>query len=264
MNNDMTDKLKIIRIIRDTYDNRANNFFDGRDSSILTDEEKWKELIYCILAGTQVSVEIAKKAHRAILEYVDNRGHICDMRRLANKSKDDLDLLERILRKAGYRYPRLKAEYMMNAAEYFVREFGGSINLFLNSEADIKQVRNKLKKNVNGVGIKIATHWLRNIGYNLGTIDIHVRRMLEWTGLVSIDAWPKTMTDTLFISLETEIENLAKEAKVNLNVIQYELWLYGRNFCSKNKCMECMANKFCLRGRELLKNKDKLRFFSGR
>lgn len=247
---DISHKSKIIQVIREIYDNRANRFFKGRDNPALTEDEKWKELIYCILAGTQILVEIARRAQIAILEYKDSTGYICNMGRLAKKSEDDLETLERILRGVGYRYPRVKAKCIMNAAEYFVKKFNGSINSTLDSESDIRIIRNKFKKSVKGIGIKIATHWLRNIGFNLGTIDIHVRRLLEWTGLVTIKIWPKTMTDKLFIFLEKEIENLAGQNNMDLNVFQYELWLYGRNFCSKNKCMDCKANKFCQRGRK--------------
>jgi len=53
------------------------------------------------------------------------------------------------------------------------------------------------------------------------------------------------MTDKLFRILEEKIKNSAEESRLDANIIQYELWLYGRNFCSKDECKECKANNFC-------------------
>jgi len=247
MNNN---KLKIIQVIHNTYKDRAYEFFKQKKNSNLSEEGKWKEMIYCILAGTQVPVEIARRAQLAILEYKDGNGYIWNIDRLSNKSEEDFKQLEKILRNAGYRYPKTKAKCIMNAAEFFVKNYNGSINEFLASQPDAKLLRSTLIRNIKGIGIKIATHWLRNIGYPLGTIDIHVKRLLEWTGLVELENWPNTMTDKLFIFLERKIEDLARDARLEVNILQYELWLYGRNFCSKNKCKECRAKNFCMKGRK--------------
>ena len=241
-------KCQIIAEIRKAYDKRAFEFFKEKKFQSLTNTGKWHALIYCILAGTQVPVEIARKAYEAIIAYKDDEGAIADMKRLAKQSKDDLDKLEAIVRGVGYRYPRQKSNCIMQAATYFQMEYGGDINLFLESAKDGRVLRDKLKNRVKGIGIKIATHWLRNIGYELGTIDIHVRRLLEWTKLADIDFWPKSMSERLFRTLEKEIEELASIANVDLNVLQYELWLFGRNYCSKNRCKECPAANVCPKG----------------
>lgn len=244
-------KLKIIKVIHSTYKYKAYEFFRQKKNLVLSKEGKWKELIYCILAGTQVPVETAKKAQLSILEYKDEHGVIWDIKRLAKKSEQDIQKLEYILRNSGYRYPKIKAKCIINGAEFFIKNYG-SIDKFLNSQSDIKLLREKMIKKIKGIGIKIATHWLRNIGYPFGTIDIHVRRLLKWTGLIELEKWTNTMTDKTFMVLEEKIKNLAEKMGLEINVFQYELWLYGRNFCSKNKCKECKANNFCLKGKDML------------
>jgi len=116
-------KLKIIQVIHNTYKDKVFDFFKQKKKLNLSEEGKWKEMIYCILAGTQVPVEIAKKAQLSVIEHKDENGVIWNMKRLARKSEMNFEKLEYILRSSGYRHSKTKAKCIMNAAEFFVEQY---------------------------------------------------------------------------------------------------------------------------------------------
>ena len=85
---------------------------------------------------------------------------------------------------------------------------------------DEKEIRKWLVKNIKGIGMKEASHFLRNIGYkNIAIIDFHIIDLLSRYKLIKK---PKKLTKEKYF----EIENLLKKIAQKLNLTLGELDLY--------------------------------------
>lgn len=128
--------------------------------------------------------------------------------------------LEKAIASAGHRFPKQRAERIVKARE----RFEGVLEL-LRSEKESKKIRELLSDpkspyKVEGLGLKEASHFLRNIGFeNLAIVDRHVLRYLKEKSLVPES---KTLTKNLYMQAEERLEELCHR----LGISQAELDLY--------------------------------------
>lgn len=84
------------------------------------------------------------------------------------------------------------------------------------------EMREWLIKNVNGLGMKEASHFLRNIGYKgLAIIDFHIIDLLEREELIKR---PKTVTPKKYKEIEEVLAKLGEKTKLNLAELDLYLW----------------------------------------
>lgn len=128
-----------------------------------------------------------------------------------------LKLAER-LRSLGYRYPKTRAKYIVEARMLF-----DDVWRILNEENEQTIIRKWLADNVQGIGFKEASHFLRNIGFkDLAIIDKHVLRVLNRYGL--IERVPKTISRGRYLEVEQTLSKIAGELKVSLAELDLYLW----------------------------------------
>lgn len=73
-----------------------------------------------------------------------------------------------------------------------------------------------------GLGMKEASHFLRNIGYkDVAIIDFHIIDILERAGLI---LRPKTMTKKAYLGVEKMLEALAEKTETTLAELDLYLW----------------------------------------
>jgi len=123
--------------------------------------------------------------------------------------------LEKKLRDCGYRFPN-RAEYIvaarakMSGLEDALKTFSGD------------GLRDWLVKNIKGLGMKEASHFLRNIGHtDYAIIDFHIIDALKRYGIIRR---PKTMTKKKYVEIEGLLRNLA--GKLNLSLAELDLYLW--------------------------------------
>ncbi|MCS7262601.1 MAG: N-glycosylase/DNA lyase [Aquificaceae bacterium] len=128
--------------------------------------------------------------------------------------------LEKAIASAGHRFARQRAHRIVKARESFHR-----VVELLSSQKDPRQVRELLSNpsspyKVEGFGLKEASHFLRNIGYEgLAIVDRHVLRYLRERALLP----PKsTLTKRLYLRAEGELQRVCD----SLCMSQGELDLY--------------------------------------
>ena len=87
------------------------------------------------------------------------------------------------------------------------------INNKIKSSSDMFEVRNWFANNVYGMGMKEASHFLRNIGLsdNICILDRHILRNLVEYGV--IDKIPKSMDKKAYLNIEREMIKFSKEVK---------------------------------------------------
>lgn len=154
----------------------------------------FRELAFCILtAGTSAELGIKTINHLGNVIYSGTQEE------LQKKMKE------------VYRFHTIRAGYVFRARDSFRK-----INL--NSET----IRDDLIRNIKGLGMKEASHFLRNIGFkDFAIIDFHIIDILVKNNIIK---QPKTLTKNRYLDIEEVLKKLAR--RVNLNLAELDLYLW--------------------------------------
>ncbi|MEM0079325.1 MAG: N-glycosylase/DNA lyase [Nitrososphaerota archaeon] len=184
--------------VKKTIEEKVKSFKELGRKNI---EEIFKELCFCIIAAgydAERSVRIQKEIGDGFLYLFEEA--------LAEK-----------LRNLGHRYPELKARYIVKAREK-INELKNVLEKF----EDSRQIREWLMENIEGVGYKVASHFLRNIGrMDLAIIDIHILNILRRHGVIKHF---KTLTKKRYIEIEKILEKISEKLKLDLGELDLYLW----------------------------------------
>ncbi|MEM2849773.1 MAG: N-glycosylase/DNA lyase [Candidatus Bathyarchaeia archaeon] len=121
------------------------------------------------------------------------------------------------LRVLGHRYPEARAGYIVEA-----RKYADSLKDVISRFKDSSLLREWLAKNIRGIGLKEASHFLRNIGYrDLAIIDLHIINVLSNYGLIDR---PKTMTKKKYLEIESILRKIANYLEISLAELDLFLW----------------------------------------
>jgi len=196
---DFIEALKNNSEIKSTVDKRILEFKSvGSDST----ERLFSELAFCILTANF-------NAEKSIVmqNEIANGFSTLSEKKLAEN-----------LRKLGHRYPEARANYVVLARKHehdikrIVEDFGN----------DEKGLRVWLDNNIKGVGYKLASHFLRNIGFkNLAIIDFHIIDILVKHATIER---PKTLTPKRYLEIEEVLRQLAAETNLTLAELDLYLW----------------------------------------
>jgi N-glycosylase/DNA lyase len=121
------------------------------------------------------------------------------------------------LKKQGHRFPNVRANYIYEAQK---------------CEKDLckligtgKERREKLAHDVKGLGMKEASHFLRNIGFkDVAIIDFHILDLLKEEGLIEFDRRTQTLNKKKYLEIEEILEGIARKAGLNLAELDLYLW----------------------------------------
>lgn len=121
------------------------------------------------------------------------------------------------LKKAGYRFPNKRAEYIV-----FARQKRGELKKLVDSEKDGKIIRGWVVENIRGLGMKESSHFLRNIGFgDVAIIDFHIIDVLARHGIISK---PKNLSKKRYLEIEKRLAEIAE--KTNLCPGELDLYLW--------------------------------------
>jgi N-glycosylase/DNA lyase len=155
----------------------------------LSEYDLWRELVACIL-GSRVKYEVAYSA----IERMDKANLFTitqSVRKCATYKQDVIHALlgyskgqDRYGVQKRYPFYRLRAGQIYSAAKTIYSN-GGTVRDLLDSTQDVQEVRRRLVTEVDGLGPKQASLFLRNIGYAayLAVLDVHVLTYMDWIGL---------------------------------------------------------------------------------
>ena len=91
------------------------------------------------------------------------------------------------------------------------------------SMEDVQQLRAWFVAHVNGLGMKEASHFLRNIGYRgLAILDRHILRNLKLHGVVR--TLPATLTPARYIDIETRFRRFAEDMQIDMDELDLLFW----------------------------------------
>jgi len=204
--NALSRREELIRLIEDLKRSEVSLLIGERISEFKrlgrgSSREIFKELCYCILCANY-SAERSMRIQREI-----DDGFL---------TLPPSQLIRR-LREMGHRFPKTRASYIVAA-----RKYCDSIKDVIASLKDPREIREWLIRNIRGVGLKEASHFLRNIGYSdLAIIDFHILNLLDRYGLIEK---PKTMTKSRYLRIEDELRRLSRDVDLNLAELDLYLW----------------------------------------
>lgn len=221
--------LKII----ENYDLIAKNTNKNNWVSI-SETDVWNELCFCIFSAN-VNYDLAKSTLNHLI-----KNNFLDPLYL-NSKHDSMITLKNELSKSiyfpkkkdgtlrKYRYPEKRAKQIVENAEFIYQKNNGLKNMLSCFENPVK-AREHLIQNIHGIGIKEASHFLRNIGYcdSLAIIDVHVLAFLTKLSLIQTNHH-STLTTKLYLHIEKILRNFAKFHNKILSILDIAIWHYMRN-----------------------------------
>ena len=169
----------------------------------IADEDVWfRELVLCVLTANS-SFVAAYKVLGYVMEEFDKGTYG----------------FEQVLKERGYRFYELKAKYLKNLVKY-----RGRIKSWIKPLADRSQAlaREVLANEIYGIGMKEASHFLRNVGYfDLAIVDKHVMRFSINSGLVRPF---KTLTRSRYLEIERKLKELAHQLGMPVGILDLFIW----------------------------------------
>jgi len=132
------------------------------------------------------------------------------------------------------RFNESKTKHIIAARNMFMQN--GQIKIkqkLLEFENNQSAMREWLVENVMGLGMKEASHFLRNIGIgnNLAILDRHILKNLYEYG--AIEEIPKTLTEKRYLEIEKKMKNFASRIGIPFEELDLLLWAEETGFIFK-------------------------------
>ena len=197
--NELVEKVRQLEqsSINDLVNQRLSEFESFKTKS----EDDWfSELCFCILTAN------AKQKTGAIIQsQINSEG----FRTLSQETLANLIKLNK------HRFHNNKAKYIIKARD------------FVNIKSIIKDMtendaRKWIVENIKGIGMKEASHFLRNTGgQNLAILDRHILRLLAEHEII---VCPKTLNSQTYEEIELKFKELASTLRMSLAKLDLFLW----------------------------------------
>ena len=190
---------------KDSIDNQLNEFEIVRQSA--DDRRIFEELAFCILTSA-VGPKVGAKSLDAIKDL------------LLKANTEDIE--ERLT--GVHKYPE-KAYYIVHTRDYLEREYGLKLNDLVNSFEDPLERREffALNKDIKGLGLTQASHFLRNIGLKgYAILDRNVVRSLYDLGVLESPKPPTTKKK--YLEAERKMKEFADELGMGIEELDMVLW----------------------------------------
>ncbi|MEA2003661.1 MAG: N-glycosylase/DNA lyase [archaeon] len=184
---------------------------DFRSVFNMPDRYIFKELCFCLLTPQSK----ARTCNRAIEKLYSSKLLF---------SGTEKDISENI---RDIRFRNNKARYIILARDFFTDNKKGEISIkkeIQKHEKDISALRLWLVENIKGMGMKEASHFLRNIGKgdDIAILDRHILKNLKRYEI--IDSIPKSITQKRYIRIENCVRELSKDTDIPMDALDLLFW----------------------------------------
>lgn len=199
----------------------------------LSEQDLWDNLYFCILSSN-VTYELAMSAFSHLAnEGLLNVNWIITDKHSKEEIYSELSKPQFLpLKKDGsyrkYRFPNCRADNIVSTT-YNMNELKISLKKTLASHRDETELRNYIRNNVYGFGLKQTTHYLRNIGYsqNLAIIDTHIIKFLN-TVLFPKYRFETNLTNNKYLEYEQIFRNICENLNVKISLFDVAVWKFMR------------------------------------
>lgn len=166
-----------------------------------------EELAFCILTSA-VGPKVGLKSIEAIRDVLQN-----------GSEEDIYAALEGV-----HKYPE-KSNYIVRTRDYLRKEYGLKLRELVDSFKDRQERRDffALNKNIKGLGLMQASHFLRNIGFTgYAILDRNVVSSLHKLGV--IDSSKPPTSKKKYTEIEEQMNELAAELGIGIDELDMLLW----------------------------------------
>lgn len=167
------------------------------------------ELVYCLLTPQSR----ARNCDAAVNE-LQKKGLLF---------KGDVDQIAENL--SGVRFRETKAQRIVAARDLFVGDGAYDLEMILQKGTKPRVLREWLVTNVNGLGFKEASHFLRNIGigFDLAILDRHIMKNLWEYGVIK--EVPKYQpTGKKYLTIEKKMKKFSKDVGIKMGALDLLFW----------------------------------------
>ncbi|MEM5772649.1 MAG: N-glycosylase/DNA lyase [Candidatus Aenigmatarchaeota archaeon] len=182
-----------------------------------TNERIFAELAFCICTPQSKALDAWESINKLVKNGLLYRGSA-----------------EQILPFLKVRFSKNKANYIVEARKKFTVDGKIQIKEFLQSFIDPLELREWLINNLKGIGMKEASHFLRNVGLSdnqLAILDIHILKNLKEFGV--IEKIPKNLTKKEYIKIEDKMREFSKQINIPLDELDLIFWSKETGFIFK-------------------------------
>lgn len=191
--------LSEYKLYKKDIQNRKQEFLKNKE-----DKQKiFKELCFCLLTPQSKAISCWQA-----VEEIFKKGF----------PKCDKKVVQEVL-KSKVRFYRNKSEYLYQLAKKI-----DVIYKIINTNLEPQILREILVREIKGLGLKEASHFLRNIGYSfdLAILDRHILKNLK--ELRVIKTIPKSLTTKKYLDIEQKFINFSKKIKIPLVDLDLLFW----------------------------------------
>lgn len=168
-------------------------------------EDWWSELCFCILTANSKAVTAIRVQND--LGYIGFLG-MCRA-----------DLASSI-KERKHRFHNNKARFIENARAHL--DIKKKLIALVDSEGE-REAREWLVKNIQGIGYKEASHFLRNVGYsNVAILDRHIINLMFEHRMLREK--PKSLSKKNYLALEKKFQKLALEVGMSSAELDLYMW----------------------------------------
>ncbi len=182
--------------IRQRIESRLNEF-----STLKEHPEKWfNELCFCILTANSTAERCIEMQKR-----IGDKFSTLPIKKL----KDEM-------RNASCRFYNKRADYIIEARDKFDAQ-----TLKKLADKNPLQAREWLVENIEGIGIKEASHLLRNVGYEIAIADFHIVDILKRYRFIPAGM---VLNWKNYIFIENKLREMARMFNMGLGELDLYLW----------------------------------------
>jgi N-glycosylase/DNA lyase len=124
----------------------------------------------------------------------------------------------------GVRFKNNKARYLVEArGKLFSKGFKPLHRLIASFESP-QLAREWLVNNIKGLGLKEASHFLRNIGRgaDIAILDRHILKNLQRLGVIK--TVPSTLSEKTYLNIEKQMKAFSRKIKIPMDCLDLLLW----------------------------------------
>ncbi|MFA5084515.1 MAG: N-glycosylase/DNA lyase [Candidatus Paceibacterota bacterium] len=171
-------------------------------------KEIFKELCFCILTAN-ASARGGMKAIEALNNLI-----------FTGSEKE----ISNALHKAGYRFWRKRANYIIETRNTMKNQCNMKLKALIEKKREDKEaLRAFFDENAKGIGMKEASHFLRNIGFTeYAILDKHIVNCLHEAKVFETNQKPKNKAD--YLQMEAIMKNYSRKINVPMAELDLILW----------------------------------------
>ncbi|MDI6850673.1 MAG: N-glycosylase/DNA lyase [bacterium] len=201
--NEIDHLIRLYENLRDHIEKRLEEFRAKKDGS---ETEILKEFIFCTLTPQSK----AKVCWKAVENIFDSKVYL-------NPSEEEI---KKFLK--GVRFPNNKAKFVTQNLRK-IEESSFNLKEFVKDSTPPEEKRTFLMKNFKGLGMKEASHFLRNTGhFDLAILDRHILRNLAKIGVIR--RLPESLTPKSYMLIEEKMKEFSNQIGIPFAHLDMLLW----------------------------------------